>query len=264
MKPDDSATRRFSEPESSTAIGRRTSFSGPSQPDPRPFQYSYPRQPIAPREILQPSTFRQGDMHRPHVALAPGPSGMYAPASVSSSYATASGTTYNPASRRPVSSSSSVPSSLPSSPYYQTPSAGTSPEGPLQRARSYRGGYISQMPHIPSQEFYPPSTGPYNVSLFPRTTPQHHGTFEVPTSAYTPHQSIAPELQLPPIRPAPPGAYTNPAMAQQQQRLAQQQQQERDTRVPPRSGDNGGSTRQPDSKRPKMSLGDIVHPRNDS
>jgi hypothetical protein len=264
LKPDDSATRRFSEPESSTGAERlREPLSGaPSQAEPQPYPYPYQRQSIAPRDTLQQPIGRQGDIQRPHMSLAPSPFAMYAPPSVSPSYATASGTTYNPPAQRPPSSSSSLPSSQPPSPYYQTPSLGTSPEVPLQVGRGYVGGYGHQ---IPTQEFYPPSTGPYHVSLFPRPTAQQQAPFEAPASAYAPQQSIAPELQLPPIRPAPPGTYTNPAMAQQQQRQAQQQQQqqqEQEGRATGRPSDNG-TTRQPDPKRPRMSLGNIVNPRND-
>ncbi len=258
LKPDDSASRRFQEPEPSTIGGRlRGSLPGSSQPDPQPYPYPYQRQSIAPRDTLQAPSSRQGDLQRPHMSLAPSSFGMYAPPSVSSSYATASGTTYYPSAQRPPSSSSSLPSSQPPSPYYQTPSAGASPEGPFQTARGYGRRHGGQ---TPTQEFYPPTAGPYHVSLFPRPSAQQPAPSEVPASVYTPQQSIAPELQLPPIRPAPPGAYTNPAMAQQQQRQAQQQQ-ERDSQMPGRAGDNG--TRQPDPKRPRMSLGDIVHPRND-
>ena len=191
------------------------------------------------------------------MTLAPSPFGMYAPPSVNSSFATAAATTYSPSAQRP-SSSSSLPSSQPLSPYYQTPSAGTSPEGQSQRAPGYGGGYGG---HTSTQEIYPPSTGSYTVSLFPRPSAQQYGPFEAPASVYTPQRSIAPELQLPPIRPAPPGTYTNPAMAQQQERQAQQQQ-ERESRAPGRPNDNG-TTRQPDPKRPRMSLGNIVNPRND-
>jgi hypothetical protein len=238
-------------------------MAGPSQPDAQLYPFPHQRQPIAPRDPLRQAGARPGESQRPQLALAPSPFGMYAPPSVSSSQTTVSGTTYTPSTQRPPSSSSSLPSSQPPSPYYQTPSAGTSPEGQLQVTRGYPGGYGGQ---TPAQEFYPPSTGPYSVSLFPRPGPQQQAPFEVPASVYTPQQSIAPELQLPPIRPAPPGSYTNPAMAQQQQRRAQQQQQqqqqERDSRAPGRPGDNG-TTRQPDSKRPRMSLGNIVNPRND-
>ncbi|ERF71514.1 hypothetical protein EPUS_00503 [Endocarpon pusillum Z07020] len=258
LKSDDSATRTISEPESATEA-QRGSFAGSSQPGPQPYSYPYQRPSIAPRDMVPQAAGQQGGIQRPHVALAPSPYGMYAPPSVGSSYATASGTTYNPAAQRPPSSSSSLPSSQPPSPYYQTPSAGRSPEQQFPRGRGYRGSYSGQ---ASPQEFYPPITGSYNVSLFPRTSVQQQGLFEVPASLYTPQQSIAPELQLPPIRPAPPGAYTDPAMAQQQQRQAQQQHQEREGRAAGRPGDNG-TTRQPDPKRPRMSLGNIVNPRND-
>jgi hypothetical protein len=258
LKPDDSASRRFTDPEPSTEAGPpRGALPGSSQPDPQSYTYPYPRQSIAPRDALQEPLLRQGDFQRPQMPPAPSSFGTYAPPSVSSSYATVSGTTYTPAARRPASSSSSLYSSQPPSPHYQTPSAGTSPEGPYQSTRGYRGDYGFQ---TPTQDFHPQSTGPYNVSLFPRSSAQQQAPFEAPASVYAPQQSIAPELQLPPIRPAPPGAYTNPAMAQQQQRQAQQQQ-ERDTRAPGRPSDNG--TRQPDPKRPRMSLGNIVNPRND-
>lgn len=258
LKPEGNAPRRFSEPESSVEAGRlRGPLLASSHSDSQVYHYPYQRQSIAPRDVQQPPLARQGEILRPPMALPPSPFGMYAPPSLSSSYATALGTTYHPSAQRPPSSSSSLPSSQPASPYYQTPSAGTSPEGPFSSTRVYGGGQGHQ---TPTQDFYPPSTGPYNASLFPRPTVQQEATFEAPASVYTPQQSIAPELQLPPIRPAPPGAYTNPAMAQQQQRQAQQQQ-EREGRAPGRPSDNG--TRQPDAKRPRMSLGNIVHPRND-
>lgn len=87
-------------------------------------------------------------------------------------------------------------------------------------------------------------------------------------SIYAPRQSIAPELRLPPIQPAPPGISTYPAIAQHQQRQAQHhqqhQQQDRGERdisniMPPSENE---SSRQPDPKRPRMSLRDIVNPRN--
>lgn len=260
LRPDDQSSRNFPGVEPGAEAGlRRASLAGSSQPDPSKYSSPYQRPSIGSAEMLQQHVPRQGEFQRPHMHLAPSPFGMYAPPSVSSTYATASGTTYNISAQRPPSSSSSLPSSQPPSPHYQTPSTGTSPEGPFHSARSYRGGYGSQ---TAAQEYYPQNTGPYNVSLFPRPQAHHHHTpFEVPASVYTPQQSIAPELQLPPIRPAPPGTYTNPAMAQQQQRQAQQQQ-ERESRVAGRPGGDNG-TRQPDPKRPRMSLGNIVNPRND-
>jgi hypothetical protein len=255
LKPDDGTSRRFSEHETGLEGGRpRLPQPEVSSSELQPYPYPFQRPPIAPRDTLvHPGGRQPGSSHMP---LAATPIGIYASASVSSSFATASGTTYNPVSQRPPSSSSSLISSQPPSPYYQTPSAGTSPEGPLPRG--YTGGYRGQPT---AQEFYPPSTGPYSVSLFPRPASRQQPPFELPPSPYAPQQSIAPELQLPPIRPAPEGAYTNPAMAQQQQRQAQQQQ-ERDSRMQGQAGGNG-ATRQPDPKRPRMSVKSIVNPRND-
>lgn len=260
LKHDGNVARRLSEPEPITETGRlRESFQEPPPTEPPSFTYSYQRQMIAPRDPAPQPISRQEAAPRSHMPLAPSLFAMYPQPSVSSGYAAGSGSIYNPSAQRRPSSSSSLPSSQPPSPYYQTPSAGTSPEGPLAGGRGYIGAYGRQ---LPLQESYPSSTGPYNVSLFPRPAPaaQQPAMYEAPASVYTPQQSIAPDLQLPPIRPAPSDVLVDPAMAQHQQRQGQQTPG-RETRASGRSGDNG--TRQPDRKRPRMSLGDIVHPRND-
>lgn len=231
---------------------------GSSQPDAQLYPFPYERQSVAPRDTLQQPPGRQGELQRPPTSLAPSPYGLYAPPSGGSNYGRVSGTSSNPPAQHAPSSSSSLAPPRPPSPQYQTPSTGTGSEGARPSGRGYSGGYGHRPPR---QELYPSSNSPYSASLFPPPSMMQQASFETAASAYTPQQSIAPELQLPPIRPAPPGGYTNPAMAQHQQRQAQHQQ-ERDSRVPGRPGDNA-MARQSESKRPRMSLGNIVNPRND-
>ena len=210
--------------------------------------------PIAPREAAHPPFPRRADTRGPHLPLAPSPYGLYAAPSINPSYATASGTTYGPVSQRPISRDSSLASSHPTSPYYLTQSSGTTPEGPIPGMQGVIGQ--GQGASAQARDYHSPGMGAYNMALFPRTSALH----ETSPTAYSQPAFPAPGLRLPPIQQAPPGSYSMPAIAQQQQRQAQQLQ-ERESRSGGRVSDSG--ERPPEPKKPRMSLGNIVNPRND-
>ena len=97
-------------------------------------------------------------------------------------------------------------------------------------------GYMSPQQQMGMQQ------QPYSNPIFPREPlPSPQGTA----------MGYGSSLQLPPIRPAPERSPIDPALAQQQQMQPQGQL------------GSGGTTRQPDPKRPKMDIQGILGPRND-
>ena len=178
---------------------------------------------------------------------------MYAPPTVSPSGALAIGTMIS--QPRPFSSGSSAPSSQPPSPYLLTPSAGMSPmvSEPVPRSiPPYVGGFPYPSPQQPVA---PQRQHGYAYAGFPRPSVQMGPPLEPPSRSYGP-QAGPSDLQLPPILPAPPGTPLDPAIAQQQRQI---QHHPREGQQP--SGT--GTTRQPDSKRPKMDIKGILGPRHD-
>jgi hypothetical protein len=262
LKHDPHAPPRPSASETSTTGARRSReiLTGPPRPPhlyPNPYQF----QTIAPQDMPQHGETRQRDTQRSYPRLASSVFGMYASPSISSTNAPASGIAYYGSGYRPPSSSSSIQTSQPQSPYHLSPFAGTSPEaGPFVRSRDYGGALARQVPT--SQSYPPASTSAYHPPLYPR--PSAEATLPETRASiyYRPQQPMSSEFQLPPILPAPPGSHTDPAMAQQQLRQSEQQRGW-DTGTMAHPGDNTRTTRQPDAKRPRMSLGNIVHPRDE-
>ena len=196
----------------------------------------YPGQP--PNRDIRPGPSGSGmDVGRP---VFPRPAApyqvVYAQPTVSPSSATATGTM-----SRPMQGGLA---GYPQPSYSMTQSAGLTALG-----QETFSNYAPNYPYLSSQQ-----TPPY--ALFPRTSsqmqpPLHPGG----RPGYSTMPGLVPrdrdpDLQLPPIRPAPPGAGIDPAMAQQQRQHQAQHQQYARTEQP---GGGNGTTRQPDPKRPKIS-----------
>jgi hypothetical protein len=154
---------------------------------------------------------------------------MYAQPSISPSPATAAGTF------------------VPSLQYQggQTQSSYSPPqsESAYRSIAPYSGGY--NYPPPPGS-MGPPAQMPYSNPIFPRSSPR--------SGERLPPMQDPSSLQLPPIRPAPPGPI-DPAITQP----SPQQPQPAQTAAPEK--DDG--TQEPDPKRPKMDIQGILGPRNE-
>ena len=118
---------------------------------------------------------------------------------------------------------------------------------PQFSSQSFWGSY-GGVPHgAPSHQFaQSPQGSSYHYSLFPRTSPRENVTSESASIAYIPG------LQLPPIRPAPAGTVTEPALAQQRRISAHP------TQGSPQPPATNSMTGQRDAKRPRMDIQGIL------
>ena len=244
LKVEDSSARRSFERPLSPVAGPSSAAS--RMPPPDSSYYSQSRAYSYQRDIRPMQTGGMIDPGRP-IARPIGPYQpmMVAPPVMTSAHASAG---FSVPQGRPFSSGSSVMSSQPTSPespYLTSPATGIMRSGMMQEIA--------------------PRSVPHYVSSYPQasTSRSHSSPYAAPS--YDQQQSrpllppfaATPDLQLPPIQPAPRAAY-DPVMAQQQRQYQQPS--------PAQYGGPShaiGTTRQPDTKRPKMDIEKMLGPRND-
>ena len=266
LKPEDPTMRRpFESALSPTAASlhrtRRSLSRGPSGLG-RHSTYQRGYQPSPPGPSFDPNS-------RPSLPRGLSFQSMYAPPSISPSPTTATGTIISPGR-----SYSTGPMPLPGQP--PSPYQSTTPSEPALRSMAPYPGAYSYPP--PQGQMGPPSQLLYSTPIFPRPvrSPRQSdalASFQGPSG-----------LQLPPIRPAPPGGPVDPAIAQRQRQHGQQQQQQQQQQPPQQpqqsqqsqqsqqpqqqpqqqarenQGSGNDGSREPEPKRPKMDIQGILGP----
>ncbi|ETN42012.1 uncharacterized protein HMPREF1541_03951 [Cyphellophora europaea CBS 101466] len=227
LRPEDPSSRRSFDAGLLTDPARRMPTTDPASYA-QAGQYSRSFRPLQ----AQPSYDASRSQFRPGQ-----PYGLYAAPSVGPSSATAMGQ-FVPS--RGYGQGPHMPPQPPS-PYVQ-PSGPSRPIAPYPQTQAYGYG--------PPDSMRPPTTQIYSAPLFPRNQlpPPHNDP--VPSGAGPS------SLQLPPIRPIEQRSSIDPALTQQGHAYPQHNAP-RD----PREGT--GTTRQPDSKRPKMDIQGILGPKHD-